>query len=256
MIDVHAHINSHNFPPAGDTKTLDLIISAAKNAGVQHVVSVSESIHDAPDIIQVARNSNGFIWPAVGLHPVQPLSKEDKRERSVTIQDLELFEPFLNEAISTKEIYCVGEVGLDFSPHIISKNQNNSSEFSEEQLKDIQREVFRRQVLMAMQADLPVNGVVREESGRSRVLVQIVEEVACLHCMNRYYFSVPPSIVRSPQKQTLVKNIDLTHLLLETDSPALGPERGVDNEPANILIAAEEIARIKKVTVEEVVCTI
>lgn len=65
---------------------------------------------------------------------------------------------------------------------------------------------------------------------------------------------MPPSIVRSPEKQALVAALPLSHLLLESDSPALGPEKGVDNEPANIALAAAEIARIKNVPLQQVVC--
>lgn len=51
----------------------------------------------------------------------------------------------------------------------------------------------------------------------------------------------------------MVAALPLSHLLLESDAPALGPEKGVDNEPANILISAQEIARIKQISVEQVV---
>ena len=64
---------------------------------------------------------------------------------------------------------------------------------------------------------------------------------------------MPPSIIRSPQKQKLVSTLPLSHLLLETDSPALGPNKGEDNQPANAIIAAQEIARIKAIDVSEVV---
>lgn len=69
----------------------------------------------------------------------------------------------------------------------------------------------------------------------------------------RYYFSIAPIVVRSPQKQTLVKNVPLSNLLLESDAPALGPEKGVDNEPANLIMAAREIARIKDISIDQVV---
>jgi TatD DNase family protein len=68
-----------------------------------------------------------------------------------------------------------------------------------------------------------------------------------------YFFSIPTSIVRSRQKQKLVKRLPLSCLLLETDSPVLGPEPGKRNEPANLLVALRTIAELKEVSEEEVV---
>ncbi|KAI8388250.1 uncharacterized protein BYT42DRAFT_611321 [Radiomyces spectabilis] len=237
MIDVHAHLNHLNFSP----EVCDRIIDNAKKAGY-----------------------SGYIYPALGLHPVQTMM--DKTERSVNLDDYDQWEPTLKKAITDKTICCVGEVGLDFSPHIIRNNERNNPSLSEDELKDIQREVFRRQINLAVAADLPVNVhsrsaghhalTVLRECNAKRVIMHAFDgkpSYAKQAVTAGYHFSVPPSVVRSPQKQALVAAVPLSHLLLESDSPALGPEKGVDNEPANIILAAEEIARIKQISVDEVV---
>jgi len=67
----------------------------------------------------------------------------------------------------------------------------------------------------------------------------------------RFYFSVPPSTVRSPQMQKLVAALPLERLVLETDAPALPPVKGGVNTPANVTESLREVARIKGVGVDE-----
>ena len=58
--------------------------------------------------------------------------------------------------------------------------------------------------------------------------------------------------MRSPQKQKLVRHLPLEHLLLESDSPVLGPHKDVRNEPCNVRVSCREIAALKGVSEEEV----
>jgi TatD DNase family protein len=67
-----------------------------------------------------------------------------------------------------------------------------------------------------------------------------------------YFFSIPPSIVRSRQKQKLVKQLPLSCVLVETDSPVLAPNPNERNEPANVIMTIEAIAEIKQVSTQEV----
>jgi TatD DNase family protein len=67
-----------------------------------------------------------------------------------------------------------------------------------------------------------------------------------------YLFSIPPSVVRSSQKQKLVRLLPLEALVLESDSPVLGPEPGVRNEPANLMHAVRCIAALKGVSEDRV----
>jgi len=67
-----------------------------------------------------------------------------------------------------------------------------------------------------------------------------------------FYFSIPPSVVRSRQKEKLVARLPVSHLLLESDSPVLGVNPDVRNEPAAITVAASAIAAAKGVPEAEV----
>ena len=67
-----------------------------------------------------------------------------------------------------------------------------------------------------------------------------------------FYFSVPPSIVRSTSKENLAKVVPMHQLLLETDSPVLGPTKEGRNEPMNVMVSCEFIAKAKDISPNEV----
>ena len=71
-----------------------------------------------------------------------------------------------------------------------------------------------------------------------------------------YFFSMPPSIVRSRQKQKLVKHLPIACLLVESDSPVLGPFPQQRNEPSNTALSVDAIAEIKDIRREEVIETV
>lgn len=71
-----------------------------------------------------------------------------------------------------------------------------------------------------------------------------------------YFFSIPPSVIRSRQKQKLVKQLPLSCLLVESDSPVLGPVVGQRNEPGNIFYAIQAIARIKNISEKAVIAAV
>ena len=93
------------------------------------------------------------------------------------------------------------------------------------------------------------------EAGAERVLLHAFDakySTALPAVEAGYFFSIPPSIVRSRQKQKLVKQLPLASILLETDSPVLGSDANQRNEPANLIIALKAVAELKSVTEEEV----
>ncbi|KAJ1349178.1 putative deoxyribonuclease tatdn3 [Parelaphostrongylus tenuis] len=70
-----------------------------------------------------------------------------------------------------------------------------------------------------------------------------------------FFFSIPPSFTTGDHKRFLVDVVPIDQLMLETDSPVLGPVRGERNEPANLSLCAEFIAKVKNISLHEVMST-
>ncbi|XP_077416292.1 putative deoxyribonuclease TATDN3 isoform X2 [Vanacampus margaritifer] len=245
FLDCHCHISAGDFD-----KDIDTVIEDSKRAGLLALLAVAEHAGEFDKIIALSQRFPGFVFPCLGVHPVQEVSSD--QHRSVSLQDLDAALPLIDKY--KDRLVAIGEVGLDFTPRYVSNESD----------KESQRQVLIRQARLAKELDLPLN-VHSRSAGRPTIQLlkeQGVEKVL-LHAFDGrpaaamegvkagYFFSIPPSIVRSEQ-QKLVKQLPLENLCLETDSPALGPEKQVRNEPKNIVVAAEYISIVKGVSVEEV----
>ncbi|XP_060034377.1 putative deoxyribonuclease TATDN3 isoform X2 [Erinaceus europaeus] len=245
LVDCHCHLAAPDFD--GD---LDDVLEKAKKANVTALVVVAEHSGEFEKIMRLSERYRGFVLPCLGVHPVQGLSPTG--QRSVTVKDLDAALPIIENY--KDRLLAIGEVGLDFSPRIAGTDEQ----------KEEQRQVLIRQIQLARRLDLPLNVHSRSagrptinllrEQGADRVLLHAFDgrpAVAMEGVRAGYFFSLPPSIIRSGQ-QRLVKQLPLTSICLETDSPALGPEKQVRNEPQNVRISAEYIAEVKGVSVAEV----
>ncbi|XP_057715721.1 tatD DNase domain containing 3-like isoform X2 [Corythoichthys intestinalis] len=246
-LDCHCHISAGDFD-----KDIDAVIEDSKRAGLLALLAVAEHAGEFEKIIALSQRFPGFVFPCLGVHPVQEVSSVE--HRSASLPDLDAALPIIDKY--KEHLVAIGEVGLDFTPRYVSSESD----------KESQRQVLIRQAHLAKELDLPLN-VHSRSAGRPTIqlLKEQGVEKALLHAFDGrpsvalegvkagYFFSIPPSIVRSEQK--LVKQLPLENMCLETDSPALGPEMQVRNEPKNIVISAEYISMVKGVSVEEVMQT-
>jgi TatD DNase family protein len=233
--DTHAHLCDPVFDP-----DLEIVLERAQTAGISAIIAVGENLADAEkNLVLAARHP--MVRPAAGLYP--------------THLDLELAAKMRAFILSHKdELVAIGEVGLDYWM------------VKEESGREIQREIFRGFIGQSKELALPLN-VHSRSAGRHAVdvLLECAAGKVQLHAFDGklsaampgveagFFFSVPPSIIRSEQKQKLVRKLPLSALLIETDSPVLGPVPQERNEPANALIAAKVIAELRGITVDEVV---
>ncbi|MCB2148333.1 MAG: TatD family hydrolase [Deltaproteobacteria bacterium] len=237
-VDVHAHICDSDF----DDDRAD-VLARARGAGVEAIVAVGENLGDARKNVELA-GTYDMLKAAAGLYP--------------TILDLDQADAmaaFIRR--NRPHLVAIGEVGLDF--WVIK-------EASE---RELQKAIFKQFVELSKALDLPVN-VHSRSAGRHAVSLLLENNATRvqMHAFDGkagtalpaveagYFFSIPPSVIRSRQKQKLVKQLPLSCLLVETDSPVLGPEPNVRNEPANLIVAIEAIARIKAVPREAVVAAV
>ena len=196
------------------------------------------------DSAKAKASSSGFLpilKPAAGLYP----AILDQAQAGEVLD-------FIKE--KQDKLVAIGEIGLD---HWVVK---------EEPEKALQHQIFKKFIKLAKELDLPVN-VHSRSAGRQAValLLECGTSKVQLHAFDGkastalpaveagYFFSIPPSVVRSRQKQKLVKRLPLSCLLVETDSPVLGPSPNERNEPANIMISIKAIAELKDVDETEVI---
>ena len=272
MIDCHAHINSEDFE-----KDRDAVLRDAGSAGISAILDSGTNLKENKKVLELAKQFK-ILKPSLGWQPNQL----DKKAASENLE-------FIKE--TTNQFVAIGEIGLDYwwiKEEAERKKETPIFKMYIELAKELdlpigldywfrgselptanrkpQTEIFKMYIELAKELDLPI---VTHSRSAGKYVIEILEkekaERVCMHAFDGnfssaqkgvelgYFFSIPPSIVRSEQKQSLVKNLPLENLLLESDSPVLGPDAKERNVPANLKIAAQKIAEIKKVDISEVI---
>lgn len=237
-VDAHAHMCDPVF-----TEDLGFVLEQAQQVGVAAVIAVGEDLADAQRNLALAEKHQ-MLLPAAGLYP--------------THLDFDLAMEMADFIRRHRDrLVAIGEVGLDFWV------------VQEETAIEMQREIFKQFIDLSKELDLPLN--VHSRSAGRHAIAMLIENGATkvqMHAFDGkasaalpgveagYFFSIPPSVVRSRQKQKLLKQLPLSCLLVETDSPVLGPLSGERNEPANIVMAVNAIAQLKGLEEDAVAATL
>ncbi|MFS8630524.1 MAG: TatD family hydrolase [Bacillales bacterium] len=239
LFDTHTHLNAYQF--ADD---LPEVIDRALKEGVSRMVVVGfdrPTIEIAMDLIE----KYDFLYASIGWHPVDAIDMKD--------EDLD----WIEELAKHPKVVAIGETGLDYH--------------WDKSPKDIQKEVFRKQIRLAKKLQLPL--VIHNREATADVVEILKEENAAevggiMHCFSgspetalecvkmNFYISLggPVTFKNAKKPKEVAKAVPLDRLLIETDCPYLAPHpyRGKRNEPAYVKLVAEEIAALKGLSFEEV----
>lgn len=235
-IDVHTHLNFLEVTP-------EEAVAQAKAQGVERMFTIGTEPEDHQIVLDLAKKFYPNVFCTLGVHP------HEAQKWSPQV------EAFIRKYAPQKEVVAVGEIGLDYfyshAPH------------------DVQRDVFRKQMQMAHELNLPVEIHTRDaEADTHQILLEFKNQVrGLLHCFTGSLdlaqkaldlgFDISISGIVSFKKaeelKEVVRNIPLERLHIETDAPFLAPvpHRGQKNVPAYVVHTAEVVAGLKGVSLEE-----
>jgi len=239
VIDTHAHLQMPDF--AEDWPEM---LDSADKAGIEHIVVIGFDIGSSTQAIALAEQ-NEKLLASVGIHPHDASS----------LNDSDLDE--LRRLARHQKVVAIGETGLDFYRNLSSK---------ESQIK-----AFRTQLDVAEELRLPV--IIHDRDAHEPA-AEILSERAknlvggVMHCFSGdarlaekvlswgFHISVagPLTYPNAEGLRSIVKQIPIERIVIETDAPYLTPQprRGKRNEPAFVRFVAEELARIKGLSVNDI----
>lgn len=244
FVDSHAHIDGTEFDADRDE-----VIQRARDAGISAILNVGTGDPNSGALeraVELAAK-HADIFTAVGTHPHDARLFDDKAEQRIT-----------KLTTQSPRVVAWGEIGLDF-------HYDNSP-------RDVQMNVFGRQLQLARNSHLPVIIHTREaevetiEILRSHWLGSRLPGI--MHCFSgslwlaqqaiELGFSISFSGIltfkKADELRAIAKQVQLDRLLIETDCPYLAPVpfRGTRNEPAYVVEVARCLAGIHDKTVEEI----
>ena len=235
-IDIHTHFNMLETPPA---ETLQ----AALEVGVERMITIGTGPEDFDEVLSIARTHQPYVYGTLGVHPHEASNFN------------ELVYQYLNENLGAPEVVAVGEIGLDY--------------YYKHSPIEVQKEVFRRQLQLSVEHNLPVEihsrdaepdtvDILREFDGQVKGLIhcftgtQFLADAALDLGMN-VSFSGVVTFKNAHGLREIAKSLPHDRIHVETDAPFLTPApfRGKKNAPAYVVHTARFVAELLGMTEEE-----
>ncbi len=240
--DVHCHLNHPLLK-----QRLDEVLRNARDAGVGLIVTAGVNPASNDEVLAMARQHPGIVTCSLGMYPLDALGldvESDAVGMTRQLQPMDVDAELVRIEGLADSCVAIGEVGMDFK---FTKDAPSIAK---------QKEIFTKILDLAERVKKPV--VVHSRSAEQEC-IELLETATLpgivMHCFggrkslirraadNGWSFSVPPVIARLQHFQTLVGLVPLGQLLTETDAPWLGPVAGQTNEPMNVRVSVDEIAK-------------
>ncbi|MBN2259046.1 MAG: TatD family hydrolase [Clostridiales bacterium] len=239
LFDSHAHVNDARF----DEDRHEMIMRAYEN-GVEMIMLPAISLESSLNGVEMTKQYE-FIFAAVGVHP-----HEVKNMDEMTLE-------MIKGLAKNNKVKAVGEIGLDY--------------FYDFSPREVQKEWFLKQLLLAKELQLPV--IIHDRDAHQDVMDILCEansfetgvimhcysgskELALEYVKKGAYISLagPVTFKNAKKAKEVAAAVPLDRLLIETDSPYLTPMpfRGKRNEPEYVKFVAMEIAGIRGIPFAEV----
>ena len=244
FIDSHCHIDGPEYDADREE-----VIARARDAGVSTMLNVGTGDPNSGAFERAVELAERYseIYAAVGVHPHDAKLFDSPAEQRL-----------LNLVRQSKRVIAWGEIGLDY-------HYDHSP-------RDTQREVFRRQLRLAREQDLPV--VIHSRNADDDTIAILREELTgyeragVLHCFGGslamaqeaielgFFISFAGNLTfkKAEDLRETARQLPLGRLLIETDCPYLTPEpfRGKRNEPARVVETARCLAALHDNELEEI----
>jgi TatD DNase family protein len=239
LTDTHTHIYYE-----ADEEKLDQQMQRCRDNGIQRLFLPNVDSTSIPLVLGLGKKYPETCFPMLGLHPCNV--KGDYEEDLSQIY----------EAIQKNKVYAIGEIGIDL--------------YWDKTFIKEQQHTFRTQINWAKELDLPIVIHCREAFDEIfEILEDLKEEKlrGIFHCFTgnleqaqlaiqlNFYLGIGGVLTyKKAGLAEVIRDIDLQHLVLETDAPYLAPVpyRGKPNESAYLIHIAQKLADIKEMSLAQV----
>lgn len=240
LIDTHAHINVEHF-----AEDRDAVVERAAQAGLRHIVNMGDSMESSQNSVALTK-AYPMVYTGVGIHPEEahPMTQADEDQ--------------LASWGALPKVVAIGEIGLDY---YWEKDGDK---------RQLQRELFIRQLDLARQLHLPVCVHNREAHGDAMEILRKEGKgiVGVMHCFSGsleiaqelvkmgWFIGVdgPLTFKNAAKLPEIVQKLPLERIVVETDCPYMAPVpmRGKRNEPAFVYHVAAKLAQLRGESLEKV----